>query len=71
MTHEECTHAVRTCRDQFRKAKFHLELNLAGDVKSNKKTFSQVHEQQKEFKKKCGSAAECVKEPGVKEHAEG
>ena len=30
---------VRTCRDVTRKAKVHLELNLARDVKDNKKGF--------------------------------
>jgi len=30
---------VRACRDATRKAKAHLELNLAKDVKKNKKGF--------------------------------
>ncbi|GAB0209695.1 mitochondrial enolase superfamily member 1 [Grus japonensis] len=38
-TWEEYRNVVRVCRDATRKAKAHLELNLAGDVKDNKKGF--------------------------------
>jgi len=36
---EEYRNVVRACRDARRKAKVHLELNLARDVKDNKKGF--------------------------------
>ncbi|GAB0209844.1 mitochondrial enolase superfamily member 1 [Grus japonensis] len=36
---EEYRNVVRVCRDATRKAKAHLELKLAGDVKDNKKGF--------------------------------
>jgi len=36
---EEYSNAVKTCRDATRKAKVHLELNLARDVKDNEKSF--------------------------------
>ncbi|GAB0208054.1 mitochondrial enolase superfamily member 1 [Grus japonensis] len=38
-TWEEYRDVVRVCRDATRKAKAHLELNLARDVKDNKKGF--------------------------------
>ncbi|GAB0188533.1 mitochondrial enolase superfamily member 1 [Grus japonensis] len=38
-TWEEYRNVVRVCRDATRKAKAHLELNLARDVKENKKGF--------------------------------
>jgi len=38
-TWEEYRNVVRACRDAMRKAKAHLELNLARDVKNNKKGF--------------------------------
>ena len=38
-TWEEYRNVVRACRDATRKVKFHLELNLASDVKDNKKSF--------------------------------
>ena len=38
-TWEEYRNVVRVCRDATRKAKAHLELNLARDVKDNKKGF--------------------------------
>ncbi|GAB0209507.1 mitochondrial enolase superfamily member 1 [Grus japonensis] len=38
-TWEEYRNVVRECRDAMRKAKAHLELKLAGDVKDNKKDF--------------------------------
>jgi len=38
-TWEEYRSVVRACRDAMRKAKAHLELNLAGDVKDKKKSF--------------------------------
>jgi len=36
-TWEEYRNVVRACKDATRKAKVHLELNLAKDVKDNKK----------------------------------
>ena len=38
-TWEEYRNVVRVCRDAMRKAKAHLELNLAMHVKDNKKGF--------------------------------
>ncbi|GAB0210180.1 mitochondrial enolase superfamily member 1 [Grus japonensis] len=38
-TWEEYRNVVRVCRDATRKAKAHLELKLAGDVKDNEKGF--------------------------------
>jgi len=38
-TWEEYRNVVRACRDATRKAKVHLELNLARDVKNNKRGF--------------------------------
>jgi len=38
-TWEEYRNVVKACRDATRKAKAHLELNLARDVKDNKKSF--------------------------------
>jgi len=38
-TWEEYRTVVRACREATRKAKVHLELNLAKDVKDNKKGF--------------------------------
>jgi len=38
-TWEEYRNVVRACRDVTRKAKAHLELKLARDVKNNKKGF--------------------------------
>jgi len=38
-TWEEYRNVVRACRDATRKVKVHLELNLARDVKNNKKGF--------------------------------
>lgn len=39
VTWEEYRGTVRACKGVFMKAKAHLELNLASDVKSNKKGF--------------------------------
>lgn len=36
---QKCTCAVQSCKDEVRKAKASLELNLARDVNSNKKGF--------------------------------
>jgi len=38
-TWEEYRNVVRACRDATRKARAHLELKLARDVKNNKKGF--------------------------------
>ena len=47
-TWEEYRNVVRACRDATRKAKAHLELKLARDVKNNKEGLLQLHQQQKE-----------------------
>ena len=39
ITLEEYSNVVRACMEATRKAKAHLELNLARDVKDNKKGF--------------------------------
>lgn len=39
MTQEKYTFAVQSCKDEVRKAKANLELNLGRDVKGNKKGF--------------------------------
>ncbi|KAG6924381.1 hypothetical protein G0U57_017597, partial [Chelydra serpentina] len=39
MTREEYKNIAQACRSEIRKAKSHLELQLAGDVRSNKKGF--------------------------------
>jgi len=39
VTWEEHRNIARACRDTTRKAKVHLELNLARDVKDNRKGF--------------------------------
>lgn len=36
---QKCTFAVQSCRDEVRKAKASLELNLTRDVKGNQKEF--------------------------------
>lgn len=36
---QKCTFAVQSCKDEVRKAKAGLELNLARDANSNKKGF--------------------------------
>jgi len=38
-TWEEYRNVVKACRDSMKKAKVHLELNLARGVKDNKKSF--------------------------------
>ena len=38
-TWEEYRNVVRACKDATRKAKAHLELNLARDARNNKKGF--------------------------------
>jgi len=45
---EEYRNVVRECRDATRKARGHLELKLASDVKNNKKGFFNYIKQQKE-----------------------
>ena len=39
MAWEENRESIQTCRDEIRKAKVHMEGNLARDVKKNKKGF--------------------------------
>ena len=52
VTWEEYRNVVRACRDATRKAKAHLELKLARDIKDNKKAFFNY------ISNKCGAAAE-------------
>jgi len=46
-TWEKYRNVVRVCRDVMRKAKAHLELNLARDVKDNKKGFKHISSKRK------------------------
>ena len=50
ITWEEYRDAVRTCRRRIRKAKAQVELNLARDVKNNKKTFYRYIGQKRQAK---------------------
>ena len=50
VTWEEYRDAVRTCRRRIRKAKVQVELNLARDVKNNKKTFYRYIGQKRQAK---------------------
>ena len=47
---EEYTDAVLMCRNEIRKAKAQMELNLARDVKNNKKVFFRYTEQERQAK---------------------
>jgi len=55
-TWEEYRNVVRAYRDATRKAKGHLELKLARDVKNNKKGFFKYISSK--MKGQCGAAAE-------------
>jgi len=44
---EEYRNVVKACRNATRKAKVHLELNLARDVKDNKKSFKYISSKRK------------------------
>ena len=50
VTWEEYRAAVRICRHRIRKAKVQVELNLARDVKNNKKTFYRYVGQKRQAK---------------------
>lgn len=65
MTQEECRDIEHA---GIRKAKAHLEFNLASEVQQE--DLLQVHEQQKEIKDKYEPAAECDKEPDVSGHVQ-
>ena len=48
----------RMCTDRVKNVKAHLELNLARDLKSNRKGFLQVYQQRREDQEKHGPSAE-------------
>ena len=50
VTWEEYRNALQTCRHRIRKAKAQVELNLARDVKNNKKTFYRYIGQKRQAK---------------------
>ncbi|GAB0175916.1 mitochondrial enolase superfamily member 1 [Grus japonensis] len=54
-TWEEYRDVVRECRDATRKAKAHLELNLARDVKDNKKSFFKYISSKRKTREKVGA----------------
>ncbi|CAM5084542.1 unnamed protein product [Natator depressus] len=54
MTREEYKNIARACRSEIRKAKSHLELQLARDVKSNKKGFFRYVSNKKKVKESVG-----------------
>ncbi|CAM5172867.1 unnamed protein product [Eretmochelys imbricata] len=54
MTREEYKNIARTCRNDIRRAKSHLELQLARDVKSNKKGFFRYVSNKKKAKESVG-----------------
>ncbi|CAM4569362.1 unnamed protein product [Caretta caretta] len=54
MTREEYKNIARTCRNDIRRAKSHLELQLARDVKSNKKGFFRYVGNKKKAKESVG-----------------
>ncbi|CAM4644907.1 unnamed protein product [Lepidochelys kempii] len=54
MTREEYKNMARGCRSEIRKAKSHLELQLARDVKSNKKGFFRYVSNKKKVKERVG-----------------
>ncbi|CAM5163476.1 unnamed protein product [Eretmochelys imbricata] len=54
MTREEYKNIARACRSEIRKAKSHLELQLARDVKSNKKGFFRYVSNKKKAKESVG-----------------
>lgn len=55
-------------RDRVRNARAHLELNLARDLKSNKKCFLQLCLQQREDQEKHGLTVEWGRGPDDKWH---
>ncbi|CAM4590483.1 unnamed protein product, partial [Lepidochelys olivacea] len=54
MTRDEYKNIARVCRSEIRKAKSHLELQLAKDVKSNKKGFFRYVSNKKKVKESVG-----------------
>ncbi|CAM5084468.1 unnamed protein product [Eretmochelys imbricata] len=54
MTREEYKNIARACRSEIRRAKSHLELQLARDVKSNKKGFFRYVSNKKKVKESVG-----------------
>ncbi|CAM5157258.1 unnamed protein product [Natator depressus] len=54
MTREEYKNIAQACRSEIRKAKSHLELQLARDVKSNKKGFFRYVSNKKKVKESVG-----------------
>ena len=53
-TWEQYRNVVRACRDATRKAKVHLELNLARDVEDNKKGFFKYTSSKRKTKENVG-----------------
>ncbi|GAB0189155.1 mitochondrial enolase superfamily member 1 [Grus japonensis] len=53
-TWEEYRNVVRECRDATRKAKAHLELNLARDVKDNEKGFFKYFDNKRKTRENVG-----------------
>ncbi|CAM4582215.1 unnamed protein product [Caretta caretta] len=54
MTREEYKNSAQACRNEIRRAKLHLELQLARDVKSNKKGFFRYVGNKKKAKESVG-----------------
>ncbi|CAM4553989.1 unnamed protein product [Caretta caretta] len=54
MTRKEYKHVARACRNEIRRAKSHLELQLARDVRSNKKGFFRYVGNKKKAKESVG-----------------
>ncbi|KAG6923734.1 hypothetical protein G0U57_019529, partial [Chelydra serpentina] len=54
MTREEYKNIVQACRSEIRRAKSHLELQLARDVRSNKKGFFRYVSKKKKVKESVG-----------------
>ncbi|CAM4661454.1 unnamed protein product [Lepidochelys olivacea] len=55
MTRDEYKNIARVCRSEIRKAKSHLELQLARDVKNNKKGFFRYVRNKKKVKESVGA----------------
>ncbi|PKU32960.1 hypothetical protein llap_16734 [Limosa lapponica baueri] len=66
-TWEEYRNVVRVCRDAMRKAKAHLELNLARDVKDNKKSFFKYISSKRKTRENVGPLQNEVDLPLVEE----
>lgn len=58
---EEYWDTVRLCRDGVRKAKMQMELNLAGDIKSNKKGLSRCVSMKRKGQSRCDTIGRLVR----------